>query len=124
MKRVLIRCWEEVVCGPGSTIGDTIYIPSAEAHMGFRLIQCGECSEIYAISISAEMYSDTDLIEGLCCVSCACQLAHHAHEYPRTYRKQDGEVGHIDPSFFDLNDERSITQAFYSISGTDDVVAE
>jgi|GEM_PF-5443544 len=124
MKRVLIRCWEEIVCGPDSSTGDTIYIPSSEAHMGFRLIQCGECGEIYAISISTEMYSDTDLVAGLRCVSCSCQLAQHAYEYPKTYRKQDGKAGRIDLSFFDLNDERSIMQAFYSISSTDDVVAE
>ncbi len=115
MNRVLVRCWEEIVCGPVSSTGDTIYIPSSEAHMGFRLIQCGECGEIYAICISTEMYSDTDLVEGLCCVSCASHLAQHAHEYPITYKKQDGEVGHIDDSLFDLDDERSILRAFYQI---------
>lgn len=90
MKEVKVRCWEYIVNGD-----DTVYVTFPEDNMGYDLMSCLSCGQVYAVDISKEVYLGLrrqDILRDGNCIRCGAKLSDTCEQYPDTYLSKKGGV--------------------------------
>lgn len=88
MNKVSVRCWEVENYNSVSNSIDHIFITYPEDNCGHELITCKTCGELYAVTVSKEVYIGPPLAEKMKmiqCVNCGSSLDDNFAYYPETY---------------------------------------
>lgn len=115
MNKVLVRCWELSI--PFRQSNAKLYITYPEDNSGHRLITCTNCGEVYAVTISKEVYVGPSLEEKLLsmqCNTCGIALTDNYEFYPETFIS-DGVKFCYKRSLQMPLEEESIVKEFLSI---------
>ena len=111
MKTDKVRCWR--------LDGDEdLFISYPEGDKGHRLICCNRCGQVYSVNILKQIYIEPDLNTQLAkihCIKCHENLAGNWSEYPETFFRKDGKVGHISRPLEIPPDETSIVVEFPAV---------
>ena len=95
MKKVRVRVW--VIQRPRKSGGeiDELLITYPEGNLGYELVACLNCGQLYAASVTAQVYGGPPLLEklkGMSCIKCQANLSETYALYPEKYRTPEGDV--------------------------------
>ena len=111
MKTVKVRCWniQTFSAEKGTVVHLLITYP--EENMGYRLVLCNNCGQIYAVDVSKEVYVGPPLeqkLSNIRCIKCDISLVGNTLEYPDNYISDNGEVGRFERGSQMPNEDESV----------------
>ncbi len=77
---------------------EAVFVSYPRTDIGYDLLQCIECGQVYAVEIGYETYIGPPRMQrlrGAMCVACGAELSTSVVEYPMTFLCKDGTVGHM-----------------------------
>ena len=117
MNTVLVRCWQVESYRRGAAGPDHLLITYPEDNSGHDLITCLKCGQVYAVTISKEVYVGpprAEKLRELHCVTCGVALSGNTAAYPETY-VAGGELFHHARDNILPNDDESLVKEFPGI---------
>jgi len=113
LKKTKVPCWEL----PELTDAVDPVIAYPESSMGYDLITCTSCGQIYAAEVSAQMYVEPleKRLANLGCIKCEAALIDTCAAYPETYVDRYGRVRTHSRSLTIPDDKDAVLREFPSI---------
>ena len=121
MKTLKLPCWRVQDYRPWEKKSNSLFITYPEAHMGYDLITCLDCGEVYAIAVTMEMYRGPlpEILSGISCRKCGANLGKSYAKYPDTYRGPNGEKITFERSRLIPGDKERVFVEFNTITDDD-----
>lgn len=118
MKIVQISCWEKYLFDSETNKQTRVITTYPEDNIGYDLISCLSCGQIYAIDISKEVYIGPERkvkLKTVNCIQCNKILAKTVAPYPEKYRLETGKILEWKRDMELPNDDDAIIEKVYGI---------
>jgi hypothetical protein len=117
MKTRFVRCY----CGFGSVAGRAnikVFYTLPDFGYSIKLFTCIECGELFVIDFENPAFAGKtveQIAASTACPKCGKSLSETIRAYPKTFRTDDGRIGHFEPDHIIPPDSESLVREFWEV---------
>ena len=116
MKPRLVRCYRGFASLPDKANIEVFYtVP--EMYL-IKLFTCIECGELFVIDFENPSFAGKtaeQLAANVLCPKCGKRLGESIRDYPKSFRADDGRIGHFEPERMIPPDSESVVRAIFEL---------